>query len=876
MRRLLTILLLLAILGGIAWWLVRWQRHEQVVRDPWSAVPTTAAVIISVPSPLQTWDRFTGTAQLWGAMEPMPGCHALSGLVQRIGLAAMAQEELATAIGKAPLLITLNTGHDGGTTIIWPLPASTEALAALGPAFGVELGPGSPFWEERTVVLRPDSALPALHATWRDGLLLMATSADLLEASLVRAQAPPSEDASLTQARATLGQGADAHVLVQPGRAARLLERWLSPAAFDQFTVPEGWAGLDVRLRPDVVLLSGLLFTPSPTPALKALEHQGNERSSLGRVLPARTNWMRSFTVTDPVAYWPDTVPGAPSADLFEAYASWVHGPVGQASAFTLGDPTPAQWTIVRTEDPTRAAQALSARCPEGRCDTTSYRGVRIARVADAGALEAVMGSDLRGLPQPLWAILGDKVVYTEHPAWMREVIDSWTDGNSLALDPRSGRFFQRFSSEAGITWWADGARSFAPLRTMARPATVEGMDRWFKVWQALGGCLLEVSSERPGVYQIGLSLQHAPIGQQEADALWSASIGSKPSGRPWLLKDHLSRTLLVLTQDREDRISLISCTGKVLWQRELDGPIQGEVQQVDRYRNGKLQMVLNTSGRLYQIDRNGQDVEGFPITLPQAASAPVQVFDYDGDREYRMLLPLMDGRVLNFDGNGKAVQGWEPKALTARAIAPVQHLRIAGKDYLVLVPRSGKLVLLDRRGTVRSEPTLRMNGIVRFHGMRTGSDIASCSAWWTDSTGAVLSGLPDGRVDTIAPSAGGSTLVLGLEQSGTPLVARVRHDSVTVSDAEGPRFGSFLPESHEGSLFIADIPGTGPRLGAVSPEREQVRLFQHDGTLWPGFPLKGGSPFRVADINLDGVLEMVTTTRDGNVLAYPLEGGGQ
>ncbi|HEY0978123.1 MAG TPA: hypothetical protein VGE21_11700 [Flavobacteriales bacterium] len=870
MRRILTLLLLTAIVGGIAWWLVRWDKHTHTSGDPWNALPTNAAVIVSIPDPLTTWERFTGTAQLWSAMERMPGCQALHALLLRVGAAAASDPELMRTVSKAPLLLAMPSGTEGGMTIIWSLPADAEVLAALGPAFKLEGDPQ--LWKGGIATFEPDTALGRLSATWRDGLLLMATSEGLLKESLARLDGPITTDSLLMQARSTLGIGADAHVLVQPGRASRLIERWLDPSTFSQFTVPEGWAGLDVRLRADVVLLSGLLFTPAPTKALAAMERQENMRSTLGRVLPARTNWLRSVSISDPALYLEQTVGAPDSAELFTAYASWIHGPVGQAMAFTLGDSMPAHWAVLRTEDPSAAARALTARCPNGRCDTTAYRGIRIDRVADSGALEAVLGKDFSAFPKPLWAILGDKVVFTEHPAWMREVIDAWTDGNSLALDPRSGRFFQRFSSDAGITWWADGARSFAPLRTMARPATVEGMDRWFKVWQALGGCLLEVSNDRPGIFQIALSLQHAPIGQQEADALWSASVGSSAAGRPWLLKDHLSRTMLILTQDKEHRISLVSCTGKVLWQRELDGPILGEVHQVDRFKNGKLQMLFNTAGRVHLIDRNGKDVEGFPIVTPAPCSAPISVFDYESTREYRVMVPTTDGQLLNFDANGKPVQGWATTT-GSPLLAPVEHLRVEGKDILVAARSNGMITVLDRRGTPRYDPGLHLNGITRFFGIRAGSDIPSCVALWADSTGAVLSGTLDGKVDTISMASGGHTLILGRGSDADLLVARGRRDSVFVDDRKGPRFRSFLPEDTDGALFVVEVPGVGEQLGAVSPEREQIRLYRSDGSLWPGFPLKGAAAFRVADINLDGVLELVTTTRDGNVLTYPLEG---
>ena len=62
--------------------------------------------------------------------------------------------------------------------------------------------------------------------------------------------------------------------------------------------------------------------------------------------------------------------------------------------------------------------------------------------------------------------------------------------------------------------------------------------------------------------------------------------------------------------------------------------------------------------------------------------------------------------------------------------------------------------------------------------------------------------------------------------------------------------------------------------MGIVLPEQDQVRLYTKAGDLWPGFPMKGAMQFSVADINLDGVPELVTADSDGVVTVYALPPG--
>ena len=350
-----------------------------------------------------------------------------------------------------------------------------------------------------------------------------------------------------------------------------------------------------------------------------------------------------------------------PDEQLFVAYGAWVSGGVGVAEEPDANDSTGHRWAVFGTQDPGKAIAALSSRCPDGGCEVTEYRGIQFRRMSDPGALATLFGKAFAPFAQPLWTVLSDMAVMSNTPAGMRAAIDAWTDRNSLALDPRSGDFFQRFGSEAVYSWWADVARAY-PISdgslAVAREAT--------------GGALLQLSPRADGAIITTFCLQHAPVGKRTAGALWTTALSAPLEGPPILVKDYLSKTLQVLAQDRDHRISLISCTGKILWQRQLDGPILGGVELVDRYKNGKFQMLLNTAGKIYQIDRLGRDVEGFPLALKGTACAPLSVFDYEKKRDYRVLVPMSDGGSLNLSVEGKPVQGWSPEKGRSPAIAAV------------------------------------------------------------------------------------------------------------------------------------------------------------------------------------------------------------
>ena len=77
-----------------------------------------------------------------------------------------------------------------------------------------------------------------------------------------------------------------------------------------------------------------------------------------------------------------------------------------------------------------------------------------------------------------------------------------------------------------------------------------------------------------------------------------------------------------MIIQDGNKNIYLINEKGKRLWKKQLGGLILDKINQLDYYKNGKLQYVFNTEDSLYILDRLGRNVENFPIELNSKQNA--------------------------------------------------------------------------------------------------------------------------------------------------------------------------------------------------------------------------------------------------------------
>jgi hypothetical protein len=79
----------------------------------------------------------------------------------------------------------------------------------------------------------------------------------------------------------------------------------------------------------------------------------------------------------------------------------------------------------------------------------------------------------------------------------------------------------------------------------------------------------------------------------------------------------------------------------------------------------------------------------------------PISIFDYEKNRNYRFLV-TNDNIIEMFDSRGKKVSGFKPNTFESSIIKSPAHIRIDGKDFILVQLENGELKILDRRGRDR------------------------------------------------------------------------------------------------------------------------------------------------------------------------------
>lgn len=177
-----------------------------------------------------------------------------------------------------------------------------------------------------------------------------------------------------------------------------------------------------------------------------------------------------------------------------------------------------------------------------------------------------------------------------------------------------------------------------------------------------------------------------------------TVSINTAPIYKFFLIKNHNDRSQEVLVQDSTNTIYLISAKGEILWSKKLTGLIRGELEQIDYYANGKLQMLFSTDKQIHVVDRLGNDVDPYPIH-GLTSTMFIRSIDYDYSKNYRFITADKAGVVNMIDKEGKILDGWNGLSTNGELLVAPKHHRIAARDYIAVLHNAGKFSLYNRRG---------------------------------------------------------------------------------------------------------------------------------------------------------------------------------
>ena len=123
---------------------------------------------------------------------------------------------------------------------------------------------------------------------------------------------------------------------------------------------------------------------------------------------------------------------------------------------------------------------------------------------------------------------------------------------------------------------------------------------------------VVQLASSKDLVYVNACLLNNAQT-KDESSVRWKVNLDAPLKGKPFIVEDGESR--YVIAFDSQNVMNFINKEGQILWKKAFDEPPLGEVFAIDN--NGQVQFLFNTAHTIQLIDREGNNVDGYPVRLP-------------------------------------------------------------------------------------------------------------------------------------------------------------------------------------------------------------------------------------------------------------------
>jgi hypothetical protein len=322
----------------------------------------------------------------------------------------------------------------------------------------------------------------------------------------------------------------------------------------------------------------------------------------------------------------------------------------------------------------------------------------------------------------------------------------------------------------------------------------------------------------------------------------------------PQFVKNHRTNKDEIIVQDQDNNLYLVSTDGKVIWKKQLSGRIQGRVEQVDLYKNGRLQLAFTTDNQFLIVDRNGKEVPPFTITYEGGNLNPLAVFDYDRKKDYRFLV-TQGTKAFMYNSSGQIVKGFKYTQAEKPILGTPKHFRVGKKDYLVIKQEGGELKILSRTGDTRVKTTNKINfsdNEVLLHKNKFTVTDTKGYLFQIDEKGktstANLKLLPDHGIDATS-----NTLAI---MNDNVLTIRSKKVELDLGVYSKPRIFYLNDKIY---ISVTDI------------QNQKIYLYDSQAEPISNFPVPGNSSIDLMDMDNDHKLELVAKDQDNSIIVYKI-----
>lgn len=635
--------------------------------------------------------------------------------------------------------------------------------------------------------------------------------------------------------------------------------------------VSGGWVSLDLKSKSNTISISGLI--PLANDSIANLSLQEPQPIDFLGMLPVATTFFKAYSISNPDEYLKNIRENhsvSTNIDQLSNMRAWLGNNWIQGEFMSPDESLNTAFHLISIKDSSLCTNDLIDPS-ELASKSEKYGSILILELPNT-RFESL--GQKANQAATFAAIINNYLIITYEKAAIKQLIKAIQSGYTMQADAQFSSLHNDMLQTASYMYYLSPAVSGNKLREQLGQRFYQNWMPDTSVSNNIQAFIVQMVKHRNYRIYVHGSMRHQPIQLSfHPSALWELNLNAPVSTKPQLIKNHKTGMRDVLIQDDQHTLKLINSTGEVQWTYALQKPVLWPVEQVDGFKNGKLQILFNTSDSLYCLDRLGHKVEPFPIALERPTRWPLSLFDYDRNRAYRIFISDTIGDLTVYNVQGLKVKGWQYQNDRIPFSEPVRHFSIQGKDYIFVVKQNGGLELINRKGKTRFKAKNSATDKQGDSFLFLGRSIKNSGIFYIDTTGSVIKSMFDGSREVLPiKSEKGDNLEVKWSSSMNEYVFCVYNPRLIKGFAsDGRQLFNEIAFENAGSKPYFYTLNDQLWVGYTNKANQMAYLVNFAGVSYSGFPIAGDTPFSIADINKDGVFEALIADRKNRIYCYAL-----
>jgi hypothetical protein len=876
-----------------------------------NAIPPNALIIIESKQSKNVWKKISQSNLMWDELTGTKTFSELNANAKYIDSLLNQNKDVATLLENHSVFVSAHPSADNTVNLlyVYSLPNLTHqaSIEDFVKTINNNTMPSSRDYAGVNISSIHPKNKHELSFAFYKGTLLMSAKETLVEDAIRQMKTGKSIalDKYFSKILSSAGKNVDANIYINYKSFPKLISRYITTdfktetSVLPYFAYCSGW---DVTVKPNAIMMNGFTqINDSLNNFLHLFAKQKPQKIEITKVIPAKTAVMYYYGVDDISTfnkeyhnYLKANHRFTTDAAYFKAFDDeydfkmeeemlhWMQNEM----AVVITQPSSSDFTnntyaVIKSTDAEDAVAYLNKTIKtiiadvKHKPDTTHFKNHIIAKLDLPELLSHLLGLQFAQVKSNYFTSINDYLVFGNSDEALRNYINDFEFGKTLAKDKSYLSFADNIPNETNVYLYTSLARSINIYSSLANEDVAKELDIKKEMVRKFEAAGIQFAANNKSVYSSAY-LKYNPEQKQETGTLWETKLDTTISSKPYLLINHNTNGKDVFVQDDNNKIYLISNKGKILWTKQLDEKIMGDVVQLDALKTNKLQLLFNTHNAIYMFDRNGNIMNGFPVKLKSAATCGITLVDYDNNKDYRIFVATENKKIISFKANGDAVTGFKFDKTSNTVFLPIQHFKINGKDNLCAVDAKGRIYIVDRHG----ESHIKMKehfaqGITNFF-IEAGKDNASTYISAADTLGTIMKLSFAGKKEMIKLSEFETSPYYDFQDlnndNTNEHIFLTRNDLKVYSSDKTllyhNHFKNTITQTPQYFLF-PDLVG---KIGVVSESENKIYLFNDNGSLYNNFPLSGKTLFSIGDLNNDGSLNIVVGSADNSIYVYQIE----